>query len=185
MRSPAPAVFGVLFLAAAAVSAGDPAKGKPKDFVLVNKAKDIRVLSDRAEPIEDYFRRNRILLGVLWGVRLKEVLETKETLTGFLVSSCSQNDDPDRVNTFGSRPDIAPTAPAVARLIREYLANHKNKDKDPPVALILCRDAKETRLYRVVGYLEREPRGFFDREEKNEKDGFSPKDLLFRGDPKK
>src|SRR5262245_35720241 len=116
MRCLAQTAFGLLFLVAAA-TAGDPAKGKPKAVLLVNKAKDIRVISDRDEPIQDYFRRNRILVCVNWGVRLSEMLETKKTLPTFLVSSCSQNDDPDRVDTFGSRPDVAPTPEAAAKLI--------------------------------------------------------------------
>jgi hypothetical protein len=48
---------------APASSTADKQSKKPAEFALVNKAKDIFVVSGRDEPILDYFRRNHILVG--------------------------------------------------------------------------------------------------------------------------
>jgi hypothetical protein len=164
-------------------AADEPAKDKAESFTLRNKAKDICVVSDRDESVRDYFRRNRILVCTAWGPFLKEMLETKKPLPESFVIHNSQNDDPERVVMFGAHPAVGPPSEPAAKLVGDYVSNFKVKD--PRVGLILCRDAKEPGLYRVVGYMERGTWGFFAVKEVNDADGFSPKDLLFQGDPKK
>src|SRR5438132_549500 len=81
---------------------------KPGEFTLVNKAKDIRVIAGRDEPIADYFRGNRILVGGVLAEQLNKLLQAKEPLARFFVNYASQNDDPAKASTFGASLDIAP-----------------------------------------------------------------------------
>jgi hypothetical protein len=169
----------VIFLLAAAVAADEP-KEKPAEFTLVNKAKDIRVLSDRDEPILDYFRRNHILVGVVLPEGLTKVIEAREPLSRFL-SYASQNDDPAKASTFGATVEIAPPSASVARLLKEHKPDSK---KRLDLTLILRRDEKKAGLYHVVGCTQRSSVGFFDNDKKDATDGFSQKDLTYRREPK-
>jgi hypothetical protein len=174
--------LAVLFLAGTAAAADEPKKEKPAAFTVQNKAKDLRVVSDRDEPILDFFRRNRILVGVVLPEGLKKVLEAREPLTKFFVSYASQNDDPAKASTFGATLEIAPPTEAVAKLLNEHKPDGKKKLS---MTLILRRDEKKSGLYHVVGCTERTSVGFFDNATKNATDGFSQKDLRYRDEPKK
>jgi hypothetical protein len=166
----------VLFLIATSAMADDTKK--PKEVALVNKAKDIHVISDRDEPILDCFRRNRILIGGVVDSELNKVIEAKAPLPKYFVNYASQNDDPSKASTFGATVELAPPTEAVVKLLKE----HK---KPLGATLILRRDDKKAGLYHVIGCTARTPVGFFDIDKKNETDGFSQKDLCFKGEPKK
>jgi hypothetical protein len=171
-------MLGVLILFSTASAGDEPKKEKPAEFALVNKAKDIRLISDRDEPILDCFTRNRILVGGVLPEELTKVLEAKEPLPKFFVNYASQNDDAAKASTFGAYIEIAPPSAAVAKLLKE------NK-KTGTLALILRRDEKKPGLYHVAGCTERTSVGFFDNDKKNVTDGFSQKDLCYKGEPKK
>jgi hypothetical protein len=175
-------VLVVLLLAPAAPAGETPQKGKPAEFTLVNKAKDIRVISDRDESILDYFRRNRILVGTVLPEGLKKVLEARKPLKKFFLSYASQNDDPAKASTFGASPDVAPPSAAVVKLLEKHRPDGKKK---LGLTLILRRDDTKPGLYHVVGCTERTPVGFFDNGKENATDGFSQKDLRYKGEEKK
>lgn len=171
-------VVAALLVLGPAAGADEPKKEKPTEFTLVNKVKDIRVVSDRDEAILDFFRRNRVLVGAVVPEELKKITEAKDVLPKFFVNYASQNDDPQKASTFGATIDVAPPPETVARL----LGDAKKKTR---LTLILRRDEKKDGLYHVVGCTERTPVGFFDDDKKNATDGFSQKDLCFKGDAKK
>jgi hypothetical protein len=168
------AALGVLLLAGAAAAQNEG----PAEFSLLNKAKDIRVISDRDETILAYFRRSRALVAGVLPEGLNKILEAKAPLTRFFVSYASQNDDPARASTFGAYLEIAPPSAAVAKLLSRH--------KDPLTrSLVLRRDDRKPGLYHVVGCTERTSVGFFDNDKRNAADGFSQKDLCYRGGAKK
>jgi hypothetical protein len=169
-------------------SAADREAKKPAEFALVNKAKDMFIVSSRDEPILDYFRRNRILVGGVLdkglGERfaaLEDLLQAKKPLNEFWVSYASQNDDPKKAATFGAWITVMPPSPAVAKLLKEHKLDGKETNG---LTLILQRDEKKPAVYHVVGYTKRTPVGFFGNAEKNAADGFSQKDLCFKSEPK-
>ncbi len=164
-------------LAFAAIA--EESKKQPTEFTAVNKAKDIWLISDRDESIPDYFHRRRIMVCGMVPDELDKVLSAKETLTKVLVSYASQNDDPQKASTYGAIIDIAVPTEAVAKIVA---ANRKNSHF---FSLILCRDEKNAGLYHLIGYTDRTPVCFFDNDEKNDADGFSQKELLFKDEPTK
>src|SRR5262249_49002975 len=97
-------VLSVFVLAAASADEPgvEPKKDKPAPLTLVNKAKDIRVVSDRDEAILDYFRRNHIIIGGVQAKELNKIFEAKETLTKFFVNYASYNDAPEKASLFGA-----------------------------------------------------------------------------------
>jgi hypothetical protein len=160
--------------------ADEPKKEKPTAFPLVNKAKDIFVISDKDEPILDYFQRQHVIIGVVVFDEFKKVREAKDTLSQFFINYASQNDDPKKASTFGAHIDVAPPTEAVLKLLGEQAPDGK---KAPDVVLILRRDDKKPGLYHVVGCTKRSAVGFFSVDKKNETDGFSQKDLCFKDKP--
>jgi hypothetical protein len=170
--------LAVALLVCPAATADEPKPEKPPTFALLNRAKDIRLISDRDEPIRDCFRRNRVLVGTVLPEGLDQVLRTKEPLRKFFVSYASQNDDPAKASTFGATLEVAPPSAVVVKLLKEH------KGKAPSLTLILRRDAKKPGLYHAIGCTERTSVGFFDNDQKNATDGFSQKDLCYREEPK-
>lgn len=165
---------GLILVFAPLAMAEEPKKEVP----LVNKAKDIHVLSDRDEPILDHFRRNRILVGAVVPEELTKILMAKTALPKFFVTYASQNDDATKVSTFGAYLEIAPPTAAALKLLEEH------KKQKLALTLVLRRDDKKAGLYHVVGCTPRTPVGFFDNDKKNDVDGFSQKDLCFKGEMK-
>lgn len=160
-----------------AAAAGEAGKEKPADFALVNKAKDIRVISERDEPIQDFFQHNRILIGGVLPEALDKVLRAREPLPKFFVSYASQNDDAKKASTFGATLEIAPPTQAVTRLLQE-------RRTKMTLTLILRRNDRKPGLYHVVGCTERTPVGFFDNDKKNATDGFTQKELCYKSEAK-
>jgi hypothetical protein len=99
----------------------------------------------------------------------------------FWVNYASQNDDPMKAATFGAWITVMPPSPAVAKLLKEQMPDGK---ENLTLTLILQQDEKQPAVYHVVGCTKRTSVGFFDRAEKNAIDGFSQKDLCFKGEPK-
>lgn len=187
-------------LARPEAQAGGLKRQDPAEFTLVNKAKDIHVVSDRDESILDFFGRTRILLGEVLDKSavpaesdLEKLLQAKEVLTKFWVSYPSKNDDPQGPAFYGAWIKVAPPSAAVLKLFND----HKPDGKDGHVrvvTLILRPDEKVPDMYRVIGFTERHSLWFFgadtvvgrpESEKKNATDGFSQKDLSFKGEPKK
>jgi hypothetical protein len=108
------------------------------------------------------------------------VLQAKKPLDKVFFSYASHNDDPRKGSTFGATLKVAPLSKEVAKLIEKHKPDGKKKLQ---LTFVLRRDDKDAKLYHVVGCTERTPVGFFDDDKKNEKDGFSQKDLRF--EPKK
>jgi hypothetical protein len=169
------ALIFVLGLATLATYADEPKKEKPAEVTLVNKAKDIHVISDRDEPILDYFRRQHIVVGTVLPEGLKKIRDAKDPLTKFFISYASQNDDRDKASTFGATIEIAPPREPVLKLLGEHAPDGKKVE----LTLILRLDPKKPGLYHVVGCTARTSVGFFDNDKKDPKDGFSQKDLCF------
>ena len=172
-------VLSVFVLAAASADepGGEPKKDKPAPLTLVNKAKDIRVVSDRDEAILDYFRRNHIIIGGVQAKELNKIFEAKEALTKFFVNYASYNDAPEKASLFGANLEIAPLSEAVAKLLDKHRPDGK---KTLRIALILRQDDTRPALYHVVGCTERTSVGFFDDDKKNNTDGFSQKELCYK-----
>jgi hypothetical protein len=166
--------LALMLLASATVAANK--QEKVAGVALLNKAKDIQVIADRDQPILEYFQNHRILVGSVVKTELAKVLGTKEPLSKFFVNYASQNDDAAKASTFGAFLDIAPLDKAVAQLLAE--------PKTATVTLILRRDEKKANLYYVVGYTSRTSVGFFDNNKKHDTDGFSQKDMCFKGNSK-
>jgi hypothetical protein len=177
-------IFGILaanltvVLLIYAPAAGQNAEKSPPEFALMNKAKDIHIISDRDEPLLDCFRRNRMLVGGVVPESLDKIIQAKEPLAKFFVNYASQNDDPRLASTFGAFLEIAPPARSVVKLLQRH-----RKELGP--TLILRRDERKANLYHVVGCTDRTSVGFFDNDKKNPADGFSQKDLCFKGGPTK
>src|SRR5262245_37383879 len=89
----------------------------PKTFLLTNKAKDIRVISDREESVVDFFRRSHIVVGG-FVEDMKALLEAKEPLKEVFLNYTSFNDDRKKELLFGAFLEVAPPAEPVAKLIR-------------------------------------------------------------------
>jgi hypothetical protein len=154
-------------------------KEQPKSVILLNKTKDIRVVAGKDEPILDYFRGHRILVGTVLADGLKKIVETKKPLDQFFVNYASHNDGKNG-STFGAFLLVAAPSEAVVKLLNQHRPDGKKKLN---LALILRRDDKNEKLYHVVGCTDRPSVGFFDNDKKNDTDGFSQKELRHR--PKK
>jgi hypothetical protein len=147
------------------------------DEVVVNKAKDIRILTDRKESVPEFFQRNRILTGGLSGEELARVIEAKKPLDKLFVNYASYNDDPEKGALFGAVIKLAPPSEAARKLLT---AHKPDGMKVLNLTLILRRDDKEPELFTVVGCTDRTPVGFFTVDKKNDADGFSQTDLRFK-----
>jgi hypothetical protein len=112
--------LGVFLLIGAAVIADETKK--PAEVSLVNKAKDIHIISDREEPILDCFRRNRILIGGVVVEELNKVIEAKKPLPKFFVNYASQNDDAKKASTFGATVELAPPTEAEYKASRTCIS---------------------------------------------------------------
>ncbi len=150
----------------------------PEEQVLVNKAKDIHVLSDRPEPIRDYFQRNHLVVGGMLPEEMTKLLAAKAPLENVFVSYTSFNDDPGKTALFGTALKLAPPSPTVAKLLR---GEKPDGQKTFRPTIVFLRDAKDAGLYHPVGYTTRSSVAFFDHEEKDRADGYSQKDLRFKG----
>src|SRR5262245_54066128 len=96
-------VFLLLAVTLAAAPPGDPPKKEtPGEFSLVNKAKDIHVVSDRDESILDYFQRNHVIIGGVGPKELSKILKAEKPLAKFFVNYASYNDDPEKASLFGA-----------------------------------------------------------------------------------
>jgi hypothetical protein len=148
-----------------------------EDTVLVNKAKDIRVVGDRGETVTEYCQRSHLLVGGLGKDDVTKVLEAMKPLEKVFVNYASYNDDPQKGSLFGATIKIAPLAEPVAKLLKEHKPDGQKKLN---LTVILRRDDKDPELFLVVGCTDRTSVGFFDDERKNEADGFSQKELRFK-----
>jgi hypothetical protein len=147
------------------------------EVLLVNKAKDIRVYSDRDEPIRAFFERTRLMTGGLGKDQVTKVIEAKQPLERFFLSYASYNDDPEKGSLFGAFIKLTPPSREVAKLLTEQRPDGQKKLN---LTLILRRDDKDPELFTVIGCTDRTPVGFFDDEKKNEADGFAQKELRFQ-----
>src|SRR5262249_45380219 len=110
-----------------------------------------------------------------------KVREAKEPLAKFFINYASYYDDPQKALLFGASLDIAPLAEPVAKLLDKHKPDGK---KVLAIALILRRDDTKPALYHVVGCTERTSVGFFDNDKKNDTDGFTQKELRYKGKAK-
>src|SRR5262249_52685213 len=161
--------------------AEDRKEEKPPAHLLTNKAKDVHVVSDKQEPILDFFRRTRLLVGVMQVKEIDKLLEAKKPLDKQFVNYASHNDDPNKGSTFGAHLKIATPSQDVAALIKKHKPDGKKKLN---LTLVVRRDDKNANLYHVVGCTGRTPVGFCDNDRKNETDGFSQKDMRYKPDKK-
>lgn len=179
MTLPAAAVLAAL--AALCVTATAQEK-KPSLFTLVNKSKDIRVLSDKDETVPDYFRRHRLIVGMLPAKEVEAAIEAKSPREKVFVNYTSHNDDPKKEQLFGDILKLAPLSKEAAALLREH--GFGGGKKPFQVGVILRRDAADAELYHVVGWTGRSSVSFFASDKRVGGDDFSPRDLRFQGEKK-
>lgn len=164
-------------LLAPAADGDGRSKEQPSAHEVVNKAKDIRVFSDREEATVDFFRRQRVVVGAQLGEEVAKLLAAKEKQRQVFVSYASFNDDPDKAALFGASLDVLPPSPAVVSLLAEQKADD---GKQAGLTLIFVRDAKDEKSYRLVGFTRRSPVSFFDDTKRHETDGVSQSELRFK-----
>jgi hypothetical protein len=165
---------------AALVAAGEGRSEQPRSFTLVNKGKDIHVVSDRDEDIVKFFQRHHVVVGSIVE-DADRFTEAKEPLKMVFVSYTSYNDDPAKHALFGAYLTLAPLSPEIAKLVAEPNPQKEGKKRFKGT-LILRRDAKDENLYHIVGYMKPTPVGFFSRDKAMPPDDFSPADLRFKAE---
>lgn len=145
---------------------------KPAQFVMLNPAKDITIVSDRHETFVEFFKRQPVLIAhVPDNIRDKILFSGKGTEDLTFLGNASFNVDGTRAAVYGASVKLAPV-PFDGSVYRLLDANVRTK------SVIFVRDAADKDLWHAVGFTNRQSFAFFASTERVKPDDFAPADLI-------
>jgi RNA polymerase sigma factor (sigma-70 family) len=145
---------------------------KPARFQLSNPARDITVVSDRDETLQEFFRRQEVMVATVRPADVQKLLSEERGVPKTFVDYSSRNTGSPLDAAYGAFVTLAPLPKesAVWNLLWD-----RNHDTD---VVVFVRDATDKDTWHAVGVTARTSVGFFARAERVKPDDFAPTDLL-------